>query len=100
MDDVDDPALFVADASFGSLFLIPGIGETLRINGRVAAVMPAVRFKQLGRIISITLQPSLLEAGDNTLEFYALDRQDTAPYTFLKLNMLGAGIISGDFTVF
>ena len=38
MDDVDDPALFVADASFGSLFLIPGIGETLRINGRVAAV--------------------------------------------------------------
>ncbi|MCC6709382.1 MAG: sulfatase-like hydrolase/transferase [Gammaproteobacteria bacterium] len=59
------------------------------LNGRVAAVMPAVRFKQLGRIISIMLQPSLLEAGDNTLEFYALDRQDTAPYTFLKLNMLG-----------
>lgn len=35
---LDDPALAVPNASFGSLFLVPGIGETLRINGRVAAV--------------------------------------------------------------
>ena len=35
---LDDPALAVPGASFGSLFLVPGIGETLRINGRVAAV--------------------------------------------------------------
>src|SRR3546814_10255530 len=35
---LDDPALTVPGASFGSLFLVPGIGETLRINGRVAAV--------------------------------------------------------------
>ncbi|GAO80137.1 pyridoxamine 5'-phosphate oxidase family protein [Sphingopyxis sp. C-1] len=35
---LDDPALAVAGASFGSLFLVPGIGETLRVNGRVAAV--------------------------------------------------------------
>lgn len=35
---LDDPALLVPGASFGSLFLVPGIGETLRINGRVAAV--------------------------------------------------------------
>src|SRR3546814_18959578 len=34
---LDDPALTVPGASFGSLFLVPGIGETLRINGRVAA---------------------------------------------------------------
>lgn len=35
---LDDPALAVAGTSFGSLFLVPGIGETLRINGCVAAV--------------------------------------------------------------
>ncbi|MDO9361684.1 MAG: pyridoxamine 5'-phosphate oxidase family protein [Sphingopyxis sp.] len=35
---LDDPALAVAGASFGALFLVPGIGETLRINGRVARV--------------------------------------------------------------
>lgn len=34
---LDDPAFAVASASFGALFLVPGIGETLRINGRVAA---------------------------------------------------------------
>ena len=33
---IDDPGLMQAGASFGSLFLLPGIGETLRINGRVA----------------------------------------------------------------
>ncbi|SEH17298.1 hypothetical protein SAMN05428974_2131 [Sphingopyxis sp. YR583] len=35
---LDDPALAVPGTSFGSLFLVPGIGETLRINGRVAAI--------------------------------------------------------------
>src|SRR3546814_19661016 len=35
---LDDPALAMPGASFGSLFLVPGIGETLRINGHVAAV--------------------------------------------------------------
>lgn len=35
---LDDPDLAVPGKSFGSLFLVPGIGETLRINGRVAAV--------------------------------------------------------------
>jgi predicted pyridoxine 5'-phosphate oxidase superfamily flavin-nucleotide-binding protein len=34
---LDDPALATPGASFGSLFLVPGIGETLRINGRVAS---------------------------------------------------------------
>ncbi|MCW1429656.1 pyridoxamine 5'-phosphate oxidase family protein [Novosphingobium sp. JCM 18896] len=35
---VDDPALLQPGAPFASLFLAPGIGETLRINGRVAAI--------------------------------------------------------------
>ncbi|WP_447757490.1 pyridoxamine 5'-phosphate oxidase family protein [Sphingopyxis fribergensis] len=35
---LDDPTLAEPGASFGSLFLVPGIGETLRINGTVAAV--------------------------------------------------------------
>ena len=34
---LDDRSLAVPGASFGSLFLVPGIGETLRINGRVAS---------------------------------------------------------------
>ncbi|WP_149536355.1 pyridoxamine 5'-phosphate oxidase family protein [Siccirubricoccus phaeus] len=32
---LDDPDLARPGAAFGSLFLIPGIGETLRVNGRV-----------------------------------------------------------------
>ncbi|MCZ4107007.1 pyridoxamine 5'-phosphate oxidase family protein [Brevundimonas diminuta] len=35
---LDDPALVQASTAFGSLFLLPGIGETLRVNGQVAAV--------------------------------------------------------------
>lgn len=33
---LDNPALARVDCSFGALFLVPGIGETLRVNGRVA----------------------------------------------------------------
>lgn len=35
---LDDPALAWPGAAFGSLFLLPGIGETLRVNGRVTTV--------------------------------------------------------------
>lgn len=35
LDLVDDPALLQPGRGFGSLFLLPGIGETLRINGRI-----------------------------------------------------------------
>ncbi len=35
---LDEPALARPGAVFGSLFLLPGIGETLRINGRVMTV--------------------------------------------------------------
>lgn len=38
LDLVDDPAHFRPGANFGSLFLVPGIGETLRINGHIAEV--------------------------------------------------------------
>ncbi len=38
LDRIDDPAAIRVGAGFGSLFLLPGIGETLRINGRVVAV--------------------------------------------------------------
>lgn len=35
---LDDPAVARPGAAFGSLFLLPGIGETLRVNGRVVRV--------------------------------------------------------------
>lgn len=35
---LDDPTWARPGAGFGSLFLLPGIGETLRVNGRVAEV--------------------------------------------------------------
>lgn len=35
---LDDPQLALEGAGFGSLFLAPGVGETLRVNGRVAQV--------------------------------------------------------------
>jgi predicted pyridoxine 5'-phosphate oxidase superfamily flavin-nucleotide-binding protein len=35
---LDDPARALPGAAFGSLFLIPGIGETLRVNGRVVGI--------------------------------------------------------------
>ena len=35
---LDDPQLTLEGAGFGSLFLAPGVGETLRVNGRVAQV--------------------------------------------------------------
>lgn len=37
---LDEPHLAAAGRSFGALFLATGIGETLRVNGRVAAVAP------------------------------------------------------------
>lgn len=36
--DLDDPVLAQRGSAFASLVLLPGIGETLRINGRVADV--------------------------------------------------------------
>ena len=35
---LDDPALARPGSAFGSLFLLSGIGETLRVNGRVTSV--------------------------------------------------------------
>ncbi|QKS00488.1 pyridoxamine 5-phosphate oxidase [Sphingomonas sp. CL5.1] len=38
LSGLDDPELAEPGAVFGGLFLIPTIGETLRVNGRVAAI--------------------------------------------------------------
>lgn len=35
---LDEPALARPGAGFGALFLAPGLGETLRVNGRVAGI--------------------------------------------------------------
>lgn len=35
---LDNPTLAQPGAAFGSLFLLPGVGETLRVNGRVAGI--------------------------------------------------------------
>ncbi|HYE46432.1 MAG TPA: pyridoxamine 5'-phosphate oxidase family protein [Caulobacter sp.] len=35
---IDDPAAFAVGAGAGALFLVPGVGETLRANGRVSAL--------------------------------------------------------------
>lgn len=43
LDLFDDPALLRPGAGLGSLFLLPGIGETLRVNGRVQSVDGAAR---------------------------------------------------------
>lgn len=42
LESLDDPAVAREGASFSSLFLAPGIGETLRVNGRVAGVAGGV----------------------------------------------------------
>lgn len=42
LDSLDDPAVLREGLGFGSLFLLPGIGETLRVNGRVAEVRDGV----------------------------------------------------------
>jgi predicted pyridoxine 5'-phosphate oxidase superfamily flavin-nucleotide-binding protein len=39
---IDDPALARVGAPFGALFVLPGVGETLRVNGRIAAVGDAL----------------------------------------------------------
>lgn len=38
LDTLDDPAAARPGCGFGSLFLAPGVGETLRVNGRVREV--------------------------------------------------------------
>lgn len=38
--DLDDPSAARIGDGWGSLFLVPGLGETLRVNGRIARVGP------------------------------------------------------------
>jgi predicted pyridoxine 5'-phosphate oxidase superfamily flavin-nucleotide-binding protein len=89
---LDEPALARQGAAFGALFLLPGIGETLRVNGRVAAVEGGhVRIevdecyghcaKALIRSALWAAQPT--EAPDDTAAFVAASR-------FLALATIGA----------
>lgn len=42
LDLLDEPDLVREGLGFGSLFLVPGIGETLRVNGRVDAIADGI----------------------------------------------------------
>lgn len=90
---LDDPTLVQPCAAFGSLFLLPGIGETLRVNGRVASVdADHVRMavdecyghcaKALIRSELWAAQPA--QAPDDPAAFVASSR-------FLALATIGAG---------
>ncbi|MCA0210413.1 MAG: pyridoxamine 5'-phosphate oxidase family protein [Proteobacteria bacterium] len=72
---LDDPALVMPDASFCSLFLVPGIGETLRINGRVASVADG-RVQVAVEECYVHCAKALIRSG-----FWSADRQETAPTT-------------------
>lgn len=72
---LDDAALAVQGASFGSLFLVPGIGETLRINGTVAAVDAG--FAQIAVAETyVHCAKALIRSG-----FWSADPADSAPGT-------------------
>jgi uncharacterized protein len=89
---LDDPALAQPGAAFGALFLLSGIGETLRVNGRVAGIdADHVRFavdecyghcaKALIRSELWAAQPA--HAPDDSAAFVAASR-------FLALATIGA----------
>ncbi len=48
---LDDPAIAREGRSFGSLFLVPGMDETLRINGRVRDVLGRLHRHRSGRVL-------------------------------------------------
>lgn len=70
---LDQPQLAKAGAGFGSLFLAPGIGETLRINGRVASVD--------GEVIEITVDECYLHCAKALMRshFWEASPRDDAP---------------------
>ena len=53
-DDLDDPGRVTRGAGFGGLFLVPGLRETLRINGRV---------EQLGEEIAVRVEECYLHCA-------------------------------------
>ncbi|HWV59906.1 MAG TPA: pyridoxamine 5'-phosphate oxidase family protein, partial [Sphingopyxis sp.] len=72
---LDDPALAVPGASFGSLFLVPGIGETLRINGHVAVVADGIARIAVAECY-VHCAKALIRSG-----FWSADPSDAAPST-------------------
>jgi hypothetical protein len=73
LDALDDPALAQPGARFGSLFLIPGIGETLRVNGHVAAVEDGIVRVAVAECYGHCAK-ALIRSG-----FWAADPQAAAP---------------------
>lgn len=72
---LDQPQLATIGAGFGSLFLAPGIGETLRINGRVATVD--------GATIEIAVEECYLHCAKALMRshFWEASPRDDAPDT-------------------
>lgn len=70
---VDEPALLRPGAPFASLFLAPGIGETLRINGTVAVIE--------GEVALVTVQECYGHCAKALIrsDFWSAGRLDAAP---------------------
>lgn len=70
---LDEPELAQEGLGFGSLFLVPGIGETLRVNGRVDVIA--------GGIVSIAVGECYLHCAKALIrsEFWKAEPQTVVP---------------------
>src|SRR5207237_2797415 len=68
---LDEPGLAHTGHGFGALFLVPGIGETLRVNGRVVAVS--------GKSIEIAVEECFLHCAKALIrpDFWGASPQTT-----------------------
>ncbi|MEM7217301.1 MAG: pyridoxamine 5'-phosphate oxidase family protein [Pseudomonadota bacterium] len=91
---VDDPGIMVAGNAFASLWLLPGMTETLRINGRVADVGPE-------RIL-VAVEECYLHCGKALIrsDFWAPDGVSPAPTEVTDFiaasRLLGLATLSAD----
>ena len=72
---LDDSGLAVPGSRFGSLFLVPGIGETLRINGSVAAAEDGIARIAVGECY-VHCAKALIRSS-----FWSAEPLDRAPAT-------------------
>ena len=75
LDALDDPDVARPGAAFGSLALVPGIGETLRVNGHVADVRDGEARIEV-RECYLHCAKALIRSG-----FWTADPQPSAPDT-------------------
>ncbi|PZQ22979.1 MAG: pyridoxamine 5-phosphate oxidase [Sphingopyxis macrogoltabida] len=75
LDRIDAPERLRPGSGFGSLFLIPGIGETLRINGRVSEAADG--------FARIAVEECYVHCAKALIrsDFWTADPQDDAPTT-------------------